>query len=480
MGNLLLKVFVGALAGLACWMLFEPMAPKVMTETSWNQWERMFTLGLGAIVGLAIGGINGVLQGGKVHTLRGFLLGGLFGAIGSSLGYGLGGTLANASHLPAMTIPWRIVALTPIGTFLGAGIGASSLNGRRALQGLIGGTIGAAIGAGLFDVLGTILGSFTLALKGIQAGTTGEVGTVPRAIFSVLMAACIALFIGIIERVARSAWVRLRLGRNEGKEWVLDSAQNFIGRSERANIPLFDDPNIAPMHACIIRQGPNQFMLADGGSPMGTLLNGQRVDQAPLFHGAMITVGAYNLEFLLKNQPAPYRGPEAYPGQAYPLGGAPQPGYPPQGHAQPQPGYGQPQPGYGQPQPGYGQPQPVYGQPVQPTQAYPQPPATSHPTTAYSAAQGFFIIAMDGPLAGQRFPIVGPTEVGREATGIPIGFDTMASRRHASLTPDTLGLTVNDLGSTNGTFVNGQRVQTQTLRAGDLVKIGATTFRVEV
>ena len=462
MGTLLLKVFVGALAGLACWMIFGPMAPRVITEAAWGNWERMVTLALGAMIVLAIGGGNALIQGGKIHTLRGAGLGLLFGAIGASLGYGLGGTFANLSHLPSQTMPWRILALTPLGTFLGIAIGASTLNMRRLVQGLIGGTIGAAIGAAVFDVLGTIIAPFTLAMNNVQSGARGEVGGPSRAIFAIAMGGCIALFIGIVDRLARSAWVRLRLGRNEGKEWVLDAGQNFIGRSERANIPLFGDPNVAPMHACIVRQGPNQFLLVDGGAPGGTFLNGQPVQQAPLFHGAMITVGGFNLEFLLKNQRAPARGPEAYPGQPYPMGGAPQyPGYP-----QPQTQHPQMQP---QPYP-QTQAQPVH----QPTQAYPQSPVASAPTMA-----GFSVVATDGPMTGQRFMISGPLEVGREATGISVGFDSMASRRHAVFSLAPSGPTVADLNSTNGTFVNGQRIQSQTLRPGDLVKIGATTFRVE-
>jgi pSer/pThr/pTyr-binding forkhead associated (FHA) protein len=469
MGTILLKVLVGAMAGLVCWAIFEPMAPAISGGADWARWEQMFTLSLGAIVGLAIGLINGYLQGGKVHTLRGALLGFLFGAIGSSLGYGIGGTLAMGSHLPPQTPPWRILALAPIGAFLGLAIGASTLNVRRMIQGLIGGAIGGAVGAGLFDLIGSVLASSQLTLKGVQAGVTGEVGGPSRAIYAVLMSAAIALFIGIVERVSRSAWVRLTLGRNEGKEWVLDAGQNFIGRSERANIPLFGDMNVAPMHACIVRQGANQFLLADGGSPMGTFLNGQRVQQAPLFHGAIITVGSYNLEFLVKNQKAPVRGPEAYPGQAYPIGGqgygAPGPG-PIQGHPQPVPGYGQ--------------------QPVGPMQAPQAPMQGSMPTAAYPAAPApqapataFTLTALDGPLSGQRFPVSGPMDVGREGSPIPLSFDSQTSRRHASLKPDTMGLMVTDQGSTNGTFVNGQRVQSQTLRSGDLLKIGATTFRVD-
>lgn len=92
---------------------------------------------------------------------------------------------------------------------------------------------------------------------------------------------------------------------------------------------------------------------------------------------------------------------------------------------------------------------------------------------------GFTLVAMDGPLMGQRFSISGPTDVGREQPAIPMSFDSQVSRKHAQLVPDAMGLAVTDLNSTNGTFVNGQRVQSQTVRSGDLVKVGSTTFRVD-
>ena len=89
------------------------------------------------------------------------------------------------------------------------------------------------------------------------------------------------------------------------------------------------------------------------------------------------------------------------------------------------------------------------------------------------------LAAVDGPLVGQRFPVRGPLELGRESPSVPMSFDTGASRRHASVVPGPAGLFVSDLNSTNGTFVNGQRVQTANAGPGDLIKIGATTFRVE-
>jgi pSer/pThr/pTyr-binding forkhead associated (FHA) protein len=498
MGQLLLKMLVGAIAGLLIWMLFEPFAPK-LASPDWPAWELKFVLCLGMAIGLAVGALNGWIRGSRSHLLVGAGLGFLFGGIGAPLGYQIGGGLctamfghtvflSNEYSMATKTIA-RVVALTPIGIFLGGGIGASSLNGRRTLQGIIGGLIGAGIGGLVFDTLGYIVGPMNVGLSGGGHGQNMETGAMSRGLYAVLLGGLIALFIGIVDMIARSAWVRLVLGRNEGKEWPVDSPQTYIGRNERANIPLFGDPNIAPMHACIIKQG-NTYSIADGGSPAGTFVNGQRIQQAPLFHGAQIQIGSYALQFQMRHGAAPARGPENF-NQAYQLqpndpqpygGGAPQgyppPGYPPTGSPPPQQA-GAPGSLYGS-QPTQVMPSPSGAfPPQQPTVAFPSP--TSQPTQAYTpaGAGGFTLAAVDGPLAGQRFPVRGPIELGRESGSIPMSFDTGASRRHASVSPGPMGVMVADLNSTNGTFVNGQRVQTANAGPGDLIKIGSTTFRVE-
>jgi hypothetical protein len=106
------------------------------------------------------------------------------------------------------------------------------------------------------------------------------------------------------------------------------------------------------------------------------------------------------------------------------------------------------------------------------------------PTMAYGAPvapapSGFTLVALDGPLLGQRFPVAGAMDVGRECPAIPMSFDTAASRKHATLSPAYNGVSVLDPGSTNGTFLNGQRVSQATASPGDMLKIGSTTFRVE-
>jgi pSer/pThr/pTyr-binding forkhead associated (FHA) protein len=75
----------------------------------------------------------------------------------------------------------------------------------------------------------------------------------------------------------------------------------------------------------------------------------------------------------------------------------------------------------------------------------------------------------------------GATSVGRSsASDIVLKSDDYASGRHAQLTHHGGLLYVEDLGSTNGTFVNGRKTVGATpLRHGDSVRVGSTTFRYE-
>jgi adenylate cyclase len=68
--------------------------------------------------------------------------------------------------------------------------------------------------------------------------------------------------------------------------------------------------------------------------------------------------------------------------------------------------------------------------------------------------------------------------VGRALTSdVPI-LDPTVSRRHASLVADDSGIELNDLGSSNGTFVNGQRVDKARLTPGDVLTFGKLSFNV--
>jgi adenylate cyclase len=69
--------------------------------------------------------------------------------------------------------------------------------------------------------------------------------------------------------------------------------------------------------------------------------------------------------------------------------------------------------------------------------------------------------------------------VGRAVTSdIPI-FDPTISRRHAELKASKTGVFLKDLGSSNGTFINGERVTEGTLEPGDSVTFGKVVFQLK-
>ncbi len=434
MGYILLTALAGAAGGLGAWAIAEPFAPSSFFDPAWEKWGVMFSLLIGAMVSGALGGILGWNQGGRLHVLRGLGIGIVLGAIGGSSGLRAGSTLAESVFgnvlsqpgLSASHIPARILMFTVFGIVLGAVVGVTTLTPRQILIGAIGGAIGGALSGATFDLISTMTQDISRQMRGGD-----EVGIVGRALTSLTIGGSIGLFTSLVRRIARTAWLRLSLGRNEGREWAVEAGQTFIGRSESAQVPLFGDMSIAPMHACIVRQGPAYILCDSVASPVGTLLNGVPVQQAPLFHGAQIRVGQYVLEFLMRTGSAPQQAAEAHRGQGVPI-------------------------------------------PVQ------MGSATMMPSVPMNQpAPGLAIIAIWGPDAGQRYLVAGPVEIGREASGISVGPDTMASRRHAMLSPTTAGLVLTDLSSTNGTFVNDRRVQNATLRPGDVLRIGSSAFRVE-
>jgi len=71
----------------------------------------------------------------------------------------------------------------------------------------------------------------------------------------------------------------------------------------------------------------------------------------------------------------------------------------------------------------------------------------------------------------------GPMLIGRSRRCDYIVADRSVSRRHALLLRGGDGWTLYDLGSTNGTRVNGWRVERAVLRAGDEVELGALRLR---
>ena len=89
-------------------------------------------------------------------------------------------------------------------------------------------------------------------------------------------------------------------------------------------------------------------------------------------------------------------------------------------------------------------------------------------------ASQFQLIMRSGPTPGASFIIEGDQlTVGRDSTNEIVINDAEISRRHARLTFQGGKYVIEDLGSTNGTFVNGQRLAgPRVLKAGEVVSFG--------
>ncbi|WP_438014150.1 sigma 54-interacting transcriptional regulator [Sorangium sp. So ce315] len=102
---------------------------------------------------------------------------------------------------------------------------------------------------------------------------------------------------------------------------------------------------------------------------------------------------------------------------------------------------------------------------------------------AAAAAESFALSVMAGPDEGRRF-VVAPGLPSRALAGTSPACDItltdrLVSRRHAAFELAGARLRVTDLGSTNGTFVQGIRVGDAYLQGTELVRLGETVLRVE-
>src|SRR5512138_2044316 len=82
------------------------------------------------------------------------------------------------------------------------------------------------------------------------------------------------------------------------------------------------------------------------------------------------------------------------------------------------------------------------------------------------------LVAQEGPLKGQRWPVNRPMVMGRESSCDVVIADRQVSRFHARLTPTPEGIILEDLGSKNGTHHNGNPLTAPViLQDGDAIQI---------
>src|SRR5580658_2992101 len=87
---------------------------------------------------------------------------------------------------------------------------------------------------------------------------------------------------------------------------------------------------------------------------------------------------------------------------------------------------------------------------------------------------------ISGKYQGGEFPIVPDRQivVGRSSELDMVLVEDMVSRKHARITMQADQIWIEDLGSTNGTFVNGEKIKRAHLKEGDRVLIGTSILKV--
>ena len=117
----------------------------------------------------------------------------------------------------------------------------------------------------------------------------------------------------------------------------------------------------------------------------------------------------------------------------------------------------------------------------------PRPPASGRvlpepddvgATTVRAALPKYALRAQTGRMLGRSYPLTGVAIVGRAPDCQLRLEDSNLSRKHAKLIPTNDGVVIEDLGSTNGSFHNGKRVQRAVAQAGDEIGFDTLRFRL--
>ena len=116
-----------------------------------------------------------------------------------------------------------------------------------------------------------------------------------------------------------------------------------------------------------------------------------------------------------------------------------------------------------------------------PPKAPKAPKATKQPRASKHARSGPALIVTEGPLAQTVIPLgTAQVTLGRAPDSTLVIDDDYASSRHARLYPGEEGWIVEDLGSTNGTWIDRTRITSPTvLPPGVPLRIGRTTLQLQ-
>ncbi|MEU6925813.1 MULTISPECIES: FHA domain-containing protein [unclassified Streptomyces] len=263
-----------------------------------------------------------------------------------------------------------------------------------------------------------------------------------------------------------------------GRTWTLDPSRPYtLGRDPQGDLTI-DDARVSWRHATISWGGRSWF-IADHGSTNGTYVQGSRIQQLEIGPGTVVHLG--NATDGPRLSIAAAAGADVYSGHG--AGAQQAPAQQPQ---QGGPGWpGQQAPAPHQPQQGWQQqaPQGPPPQPAQPQVPHQQGMAGTPGAGGPGGAAGAPSVYGDrSPTTFHRLDLGRVMRIGRALENELVVSDLQVSRHHAEFhaTPDGR-FEIRDLGSHNGTYVNGQPLAksgSALIGPNDIVGVGHSTFRL--
>ena len=261
--------------------LKEGIAKTVRTHSA--IWSAIIALFVGLFLGIG----EGVFYGSKEKALK-------YGAIGAGvsvlLGYASGylaqwmySSMLGDDPAPIAAALVRGIGWAIMGVGIGLAVGLIKPELKRLLFCVIGGTCGAFLGGFLFNFIGEAVPN----------------DMVSRGVAIVIMGLLIGIGVGLLEQFAKQAWLKVIRGEFEGKEYLVFAGTTSIGNNGKNTIVLFKDKLIGPHHCDIVLKG-SRYVVKDCGTPMGTLVNGQKVTRQILKQGDAISIGNSVLVFNTK------------------------------------------------------------------------------------------------------------------------------------------------------------------------------------
>lgn len=261
--------------------LKEGIAKTVRTHSA--IWSAIIALFVGLFLGIG----EGVFYGSKEKALK-------YGAIGAGvsvlLGYASGylaqwmySSMLGDDPDPIAAALVRGIGWAVMGVGIGLAVGLIKPELKRLLFCVIGGTCGAFLGGFLFNFIGEAVPN----------------DMVSRGVAIVIMGLLIGIGVGLLEQFAKQAWLKVIRGEFEGKEYLVFAGTTSIGNNGKNTIVLFKDKLIGPHHCDIVLEG-SRYVVKDCGTPMGTLVNGQKVTRQILKQGDAISIGNSVLVFNTK------------------------------------------------------------------------------------------------------------------------------------------------------------------------------------